>query len=84
MGEGVGWEDKKMTARLMKRSDATLIREGGKVVGEKSEEEEACAGSWIQGCREEDDQLEVDGGGFGRIARSLGNSCLVALFFRCD
>ncbi len=41
----VGWEDRKMTARLMKRSDATLIRDGGKVVVEKSEEEEACAGS---------------------------------------
>jgi len=54
----VGCEDRKMTARLMKRSGATLIRDGGKVVGEKSEEEEACAGSWIQGCREEDDQLE--------------------------
>jgi len=35
-----------------------------KVVGEKSEEEETCAGSWIQGCREEDDQLEADGCGF--------------------
>jgi hypothetical protein len=44
----------------MKRSGATLIRDGGKAVGEKSEEEEACARSWIQGCREEDDQLEVD------------------------
>jgi len=31
-----------------------------KAVGEKSEEEETCAGSWIQGCREEDDQLEAD------------------------
>jgi len=30
----VGWEDKKMTARLMKRSGATLIRDGGKAVGE--------------------------------------------------
>ncbi len=49
-----------MTACLMKRSGATLIRDGGKAVGEKSEEEEACARSWIQGCREEDDQLEVD------------------------
>jgi len=29
----------------MKRSDTTLIRDGGKVVGEKSEKEEACAGS---------------------------------------
>jgi len=29
----------------MKRSGATLIRDGGKVVGRKSEEEEACAGS---------------------------------------
>jgi len=44
----------------MKRSGATLIRDGGKAVSEKSEEEEACAGSWIQGCRKEDDQLEVD------------------------
>ncbi len=26
----VGWEDRKMTARLMKRSGATLIRDGGK------------------------------------------------------
>ncbi len=51
----VGWEDKKMTARLMKRSGATLIREGRKAEGEKSEEEEACARSWIQGCREKDD-----------------------------
>jgi hypothetical protein len=25
----VGWEDRKMTARLMKRSGATLIRDGG-------------------------------------------------------
>ncbi len=47
-----------MTTRLMKRSGTTLIRDGGKAVGEKSEKEEACAGSWIQGCREEDDQLE--------------------------
>jgi len=31
----VGWEDRKMTAHLMKRSDATLIRDGGKAVGEK-------------------------------------------------
>jgi len=42
----------------MKRSGATLIKDGRKAVGEKSEKEEACAGSWIQGCREEDDQLE--------------------------
>jgi len=73
-----------MTARLMKRSGATLIRDGGKAVGEKSEEEEACAGSWIQGCREEDDLLEGDQWVFGRTDRSLGNSRLVALFFRCD
>ncbi len=31
----VGWEDRKMTARLMKRSGATLIRDGGKAVGKK-------------------------------------------------
>ncbi len=73
-----------MTARLMKRSGATLIRDGGKAVGRKSEEEEACAGSWIQGCREEDDQLEVDRWVFGRTIRSLWNSRQVALFFRCD
>jgi len=41
----VGWEDRKMTARLMKRSSATLIRDGGNAEGEKSEEERACAGS---------------------------------------
>ncbi len=73
-----------MTARLMKRSGATLIRDGGKAVGEKSEEEEACARSWIQGCREEDDLLEGDQWVFGRTDRSLWNSRLVALFFRCD
>ncbi len=61
-----------------------MIRDGGKAVGEKNEEEEACAGSWIQGWREEDDQLEVDRWVFGRTARSLWNSHLVALFFRCD
>jgi hypothetical protein len=40
----------------MKRSGATLIRDGGNAEGEKNEEEGACARSWIQGCREEDDQ----------------------------
>ncbi len=30
----VGWEDRKMTPRLMRRSGATLIRDGGKAVGE--------------------------------------------------
>ncbi len=35
----VGWEDRRMTTRLMKRSGATLIRDGGKAVGEKNEEE---------------------------------------------
>jgi len=60
----VGWEDRKMTTRLMMRSGATLIRDGGKAVGEKSKEEEACAGSGIQGCREGDDLWEVDRGVF--------------------
>jgi len=31
-----------------------------KLLGKRAEEEEARAGSWIQGCREEDDQWEVD------------------------
>jgi len=76
----VGWEDRKMTARLMKRSGATLIRDGGKAVGEKSEEEEACAGSWIRGGREEDDLWKVDQWVFGRTARSLENARQVAFF----
>ncbi len=78
-GRTGGQEDRKMTARLMKRSDATLIRDGGKPLVRKArrrklmqeayagswiqgcrEEEEAYAGSWIQGCREEDDQWEAD------------------------
>jgi hypothetical protein len=41
----VGWEDRKMTAQLMKRSGATLISGGGKAEGEESEEKEAWARS---------------------------------------
>ncbi len=53
----VGCEDKKMVAHLMKRSGATLIRDGGKAIGEKSEVEEAWAGSWIPGVRGEEEEM---------------------------
>jgi len=65
----------------MKRSGTTLIRDGGKAVGEKSEKEEACAGSWIQDVEKRMISWK-DRWVFGRTARSLGNSRLVALFFR--
>ncbi len=54
----VGCEDKKMAAHLMKRSGATLIRDGGKAIGEKSEVEEAWAGSWILGVRGEEEEMK--------------------------
>jgi len=53
----MGCEDKKMAAHLMKRSSATLIRDGGKAIGEKSEVEETWAGSWIPGVRGEEEEM---------------------------
>jgi hypothetical protein len=67
----VGCEDKKMAAHLMKRSGATLIRDGGKAIGEKSEVEEAWAGSWIPGVGEREEEMRSMGRFFlGRTARS--------------
>jgi len=53
----VGCEDRKMAARLMKRSGATLMRDGGEAIGEKSEVEEAWVRSWIPGVREEEEEM---------------------------
>jgi len=52
----VGCEDKKMAARLMKKSGATLMRDGGEVIGEKRRWREAWARSWIPGVREEEEE----------------------------
>jgi hypothetical protein len=41
----VGWDSRKMTARLMEWSGAALMSGGGKAGGEESEEKEACARS---------------------------------------
>ncbi len=75
----VGWEDRKMTARLMKRSGTTLMRDGGKAEGGESEEKEACARSHDQEKRRGRKRKELgrtemnseEVGDFWRMQRSL-------------
>jgi hypothetical protein len=66
----VGWEDRKMAAHFMMRSGATLIRDGGGAIGEKSEVEEAWAGSWIPGVKEEEEEMRRINRFLGRTSRS--------------
>ncbi len=80
----VGWEDRKMTARLMKRSGATLIKDGGKVVGKKGRRGGSLGRKLDPRMLRRGRSVGGRSVGFGRTARSLGNSRWVALFFRCD
>jgi len=79
----VGCEDRKMAARLMKRSGATLIRDGGQPLVRKARRKKLVqeAGSKDE---EEDDQWEGHYWVLAEESRSLENASLVALFFRCD
>ncbi len=61
-----------MAAHLMMKSGATLIRDGGGAIGEKSEVEEAWAGSWIPGVKEEEEEMRSISRLLGRTARSGG------------
>jgi hypothetical protein len=70
----VGWEDRKMTAQLMKRSGATLISGGGKAEGEESEEKEAWA-------RSQDKKKRKRRGGNRQELREF---LRWLLFFHCD
>jgi len=81
----VGWEDRKMTARLMKRSGATLIRDGGKLLGRKARRRKLVQEAGSKDVEKRMISWRQMGVGFlGKTARSLGNSRLVALFFRYD
>ncbi len=50
----VGWDSRKMIARLMEWSAVALMNCGGKAGGEESEEKEACGGSQGTGKKKEE------------------------------
>jgi len=60
----VGCEDRKMVARLMKRSGATLIRDGGKLLVRKARRRKLVREAGSKDEEEEDDRWERLLGGF--------------------
>jgi hypothetical protein len=80
----VGCEDRKMAAHLMKGSDATLIRYGGKPLVKKARRRKLAGEAGARDTVGEDDQWRRTPS-FGKRTRSLGKaSGGRSLFFRCD